>query len=162
MKRDQALATWGDLYRLFRPGRYGGEYFKCFYCGDPADEIDHQPPVTRVADYRTLGLDHEMYITVPCCRECNQLLSDALTADLLEREVLLKNKLAKKYRRLLDSRTWTDQDIADAELRGSLKKLVKGHAKVKDRIELRIDYADGVRAFLRWFQEEGFVLGSRE
>jgi 5-methylcytosine-specific restriction endonuclease McrA len=162
MKRDEALAKFGGIYRLFRPGKYGGEFFKCVYCGDPADEIDHQPPITRVPDYRTFGLERELYITVPCCRECNILLSDALTIDLLEREVILKNKLAKKYRRVLKGRTWTEQEIRDAEFKGTLKKFVGGHARRRDRIEVRLDYEEGIGAFLRWLREEGIPLGSRE
>lgn len=160
--RDEAIKKYGHLYTVFRQDRYGVEFFKCFYCGDPADQIDHQPPITRVSDYRSLGLVHELYISVPCCAECNQLLNDELTADLLEREVVLKDRLAKKYRRVLRSRTWTPEDIQDAEIVGNLKKFVRGHARRKRRIEDRVDYAGGIRAFLSWLRVENRTLDSRE
>lgn len=157
--RDEAMAKYSGLYSLFRPEKYGCEqYYRCVYCGDPSDSIDHQPPITRVSEYRCLNLANELFITVPCCRECNLILSDLLTASLVEREMLCKNKLADKYKKLLKCATWTKDDFEYAKLRGMLKKYVEGHAKQKKLIEERISYFEGMKAFMRFVSENNIVL----
>lgn len=75
--------------------------FDCFYCGEMASSIDHVPPISRVSDYESFGLDEEVYIKVPCCRECNGLLGSSLQESVEDRIEHSKDLLAKSIKNYL-------------------------------------------------------------
>ena len=122
--------------------------FTCFYCGDPANTLDHQPPISRINDYRALGLGYEEYVKVPCCAECNGLLSNTLTTNLLARCEFLKDKLRKRYRHVLNVPRWTSSEIIASEVRGNIKKKIVRHSLDRRRIESRYGYSKGILFWL--------------
>ncbi len=122
--------------------------FRCFYCGEPASTLDHQPPKSRVSDYESLRLRHETYVKVPCCEECNALLGAALTVDLIEREMLAKSRLDERYGRLVEIREWTDREIRDKGFVGGLRATVKSFKAKQEWVRRRLDYAGGINAWI--------------
>lgn len=147
---EQDRKIYEDWYRPFWPKRTES-YFQCFYCGDPADTMDHQPPISRINGYRQLGLMHEFYVKVPCCRECNSLLGNTLTEDLIERDLLAKEKITKKYKRDLALPLWDENEVN--ELGRNLREGIKNTRLRKEWIEERLDYSGGINS---WLEETEF------
>lgn len=143
--RRQARLSYEELYSPFWPERTAS-YLQCFYCGDPAETMDHQPPISQVDAYRTLGLQYEFYVKVPCCRECNGLLGDSLTDDLIDREREVKAKLEARYKNQLRFGSWEDADIDS--LGPNLQSAVREGKRQFDRTMARLDYAGGINAWL--------------
>ena len=46
------MARLDGLYAVFRHDSENP--WTCFYCGEPASTLDHQPPISRVSDYRAV------------------------------------------------------------------------------------------------------------
>lgn len=132
-------------YKMFRHDQ--DNPFVCFYCGEPASTMDHQPPISRVYDYRAMGLQYECYVKVPCCEQCNSLLGATLTLDLIERQAVLKRRLEDKYHRVLDTPPWKPGEPR-AKLVGRLREHVENHRKRREWIQARLDYAGGINAYL--------------
>lgn len=113
--------------------------YKCFYCGEPASQDDHVPPVSRYYDFMSIYDTHKP-LTVPCCSECNIDLGDSLQADVFFRfdecKKLLVNKLSKVIRM---GELWDEDSVKDSEVTGDLKRFIDGlkvmSAIAKDRIE---------------------------
>lgn len=139
--RQKAVRIYDGLYTLMRHDPENP--FSCFYCGEPASGVDHQPPISRVSDYQSIQLKREIYLKVPCCEECNNLVGEELTIDLLERERFVKHKLDKKYRKLADSPYWTEKELA--QLKGRLKEHIENHVNRLEWLERRINYSGGVQ-----------------
>lgn len=108
--------------------------------------MDHQPPISQVDAYRALSLQYEFYVKVPCCRECNNLLGDSLTDDLIDREREVKAKLEARYKNHLRVGEWEDSEID--ELGPNLRSTVREAKLQFDRTMARLDYAGGVNAWL--------------
>lgn len=137
------------MYEFFRHDP--DKPFTCFYCGQPADTVDHVPPLSRVNDYRSLKLEREIYVKVACCGECNTLLGNSLQESIVEREDHLKELLADKYKRLTKCLNWTKEALDEAEMTGSLRRYCKQEHEKKQWIIGRLRYYNGVRAFLEKF-----------
>lgn len=145
--RGQREAEFSLLYMRISPVRQDGcIWHPCFYCGEPADTIDHCPPLSKVDAYRALRLANEMYLRVPCCRECNSLLGDSLQDDILQRERDCKARLARKYYRVLKLAEWTPEELA--EMGPGLRKMIAGMGKIRTSVEARLEYAGGVNVWL--------------
>ena len=116
-------------------------WIECIYCGLPADTRDHVPPLNRVEDYQHIGLAQEFYLKVPSCKQCNSLANEHLQDSIFDRIEFVKDKLARKYARLLKSAHWTEDELE--ELGPVLRSQVR-EAHVKAEIEsARIDYYFG-------------------
>lgn len=76
---------------------------QCVYCGMTADTKDHYPPRCT----RTDG------VTLPCCRLCNSLVGDRYPYSLADRMDYVKRRLASRYRRLLASPDWGEDELTD-------------------------------------------------
>ena len=131
------------LYTIFK---IPGYLSRCFYCGAQADTLDHVPPVSRVSDYQALGLEREQYWKVPCCRECNSLLSDSLQETLIEREAYLKWTLEKRYWKKIDMPYWRKSEIN--KLGRMMKSYIKKCMREKKEIEERLEYGVGINTFI--------------
>ena len=69
---------------------------ECIYCGQPANTRDHLIPRTMTGEaWRTVVL------TVPACKECNNLLGPAPLVTITERRAFVHAKLRKRYRSAL-------------------------------------------------------------
>jgi hypothetical protein len=75
----------------------------CTYCGDNAEEFDHFPP-RAVTNYGLL---------VPCCRECNSHISTLYAFSFKDRSLLAKDKIRKKYSKLLRIPEWDEEELND-------------------------------------------------
>ena len=115
-----------------------------------ANCFDHQPPISRVDDYRALRLAREVYIKVPACNDCNTLAADFLTETILDRNDLVKHRIQKKNNRLLRSQVWSDKEID--KLGKNLRSYVRVQNEKVLRVLDRIDYCDGVQAYVDQFE----------
>jgi hypothetical protein len=82
----------------------------CFYCGVPADTVDHVPP--RIA--RPLLIEHNVtrwkFVEVPACQECNSYLGARQPWDLAGRKAMMKQFLRRRYRAFVEMPEWTDEE----------------------------------------------------
>lgn len=126
-------------------------FWRCVYCGLPAETKDHVPPISRVSDYESFNLALEVYIKVPCCVECNVMLGSELQESFFQRAEVIKDKLSRKYRRHINTVEWDEEELE--ELGPTLlSKVVEGRGK-SDRALARIDYYAGVDLVLEWIQD---------
>jgi hypothetical protein len=147
--RRTVLQPADERYTVFRIPRLPSEICApCFYCGEPAGELDHAPPLSRVDAYVAFDLAEERYIKVWSCRECNSLLGDSLQIDLLARERELKLRLRRKYRHHLGLAEWTEEELS--EMSRPFLRMLRGSTKVRLTIEQRLDFCRGVDAYLQW------------
>jgi hypothetical protein len=150
MRKRNSVAHYEERYHLVT-GEREPMFWRCVYCGLPAESKDHVPPITRVSDYESLGLAIELYIKVPCCLECNNLLGAELQDSFFQRAEVLKDKLARKYRRHLNNVDWDDEELE--ELGPTLKsKVLEGKVK-SQRVLARIEYYAGVDLVMDWIQD---------
>lgn len=141
MPKRQETQVYEDRYKIIN-GERGEFSHLCVYCGLPADTRDHVPPISRVSDYESLGLNVEIYIKVPACSECNTLLGDSIQNSFMERAEELKNKLSRKFSRQLANIDWEEDEIND--LGPNLRSYVKSSVRNGKTIVKRIDYYYGV------------------
>ena len=135
--RKQDVQQYGQLYKKldFASPK---ERWSCFYCNEPMAGYDHQPPITQIGYMLLCGDPFEAYL-VPCCSECNSLLSDTVTLTLADRMRELKDRLRKKYRsQMRIAGQWTYDEIK--ELGHSLRGMVLASAKEGRVAEYRILY----------------------
>lgn len=85
----------------------------CFYCGVPANSIDHVIPrvILRCLD-PAVARDHRYRWTVRACHECNTLLGSRVFDTLEARRAALKDILRRRHKRLLDAPDWTEAELA--------------------------------------------------
>lgn len=127
-------------------------YWECVYCGEPATERDHVPPLTRFYDYEALGFKRNFYMLVPCCGRCNSLLSNSLQDDILKRVEHLKNLLAKKNKKRLKAPEWDFEECRD--LGPNLRSYVTTEDRKAQKIRNAIEYYHGYEALQDWLFEE--------
>lgn len=141
--RDQNLKLYEHLYKKLHT-KEGP--FCCFYCGNLADGWDHVPPLSRVNDYKALHLVHEIYFKVPCCAECNCILSNSLQDTLEDRIEYLKDELGLKYRKLL-STIWTEKRVKREGYKGQLKRYLIKVSREQELIISRLRFNGGIKAY---------------
>jgi 5-methylcytosine-specific restriction endonuclease McrA len=141
-----------DRYKLCPAERSEKGYKLCVYCGQPADTLDHVPPLNRIDDYESLGLLREQYVLVPACRSCNATASDKLEDGILQRIEAVKDRLSVRLRRYLKRVEWDDEELA--ELGPNLLSAVKAnHIKTELAIS-RLEYYGGFDVVLDWLEEQ--------
>ena len=90
---------------------------ECYYCGAPADSIDHVTPQT----IKTMcGFEFENPVTartetVKACRECNSSLGGRFFETLADRKVAAKDHIRRKYKKYLRIPQWTPEELAELE-----------------------------------------------
>lgn len=126
--------------------------FTCFYCGVPAETVDHVPPLSRVDDYEAMCLVHERYVKVPCCKECNMLAGSTVQESIIQRKELVADKLAKRHASDIRAPEWDKEELAS--LTGRLRGYVAAAGRRQKRALDRINYYAGVDAYIAEFQEE--------
>ena len=96
MRKSIALAEW-----------------RCVYCGEIGDSVDHVPPTSVRPTLRDMGIAHEYpFLEVRSCRECNSALGpDGWT--ISERKKLIKRWLVRRYARVLRMPDWTPDELLD-------------------------------------------------
>lgn len=144
--RDE-LVHYEARYFVLKSARHSGlPWHACFYCGDPADTLDHCPPLSRIPDYEAIGLLREFYVKVPSCRECNTLLGASLQGDIISREQKLKAKLRRRYARVLRLPDWSPSELR--AMGRTMRDEIQRSIRLRERVQVRLDYSGGVNA---WF-----------
>jgi hypothetical protein len=115
----------------------------CYYCGQPADSIDHVIPQYLLRQLVALG-DAEITKDILrqralkdwACRECNCLAGSSMQDSLVERKQFIKEKLRKKYRKIVGLPRWDDDELN--EMGYVLRSYIENTAKLKEFILQRI------------------------
>lgn len=116
----------------------------CYYCMEPADTMDHVPPISltyaRGAEY--FERKNIKLVKVSCCRECNSLLGavDKLTVERRARYIY--DKLLKRYKRLLASPKWYEDELG--ELGPNLASYIEKWDTYKIWIERRLEQMEDI------------------
>ena len=139
-------------YKLAPSERSEKGYRLCVYCGQPADTLDHVPPLNRIDDYESLNLQKEYYLLVPSCRSCNCTASDNLESGILERIEVVKDALTKKLKKYLKGIEWDEVELE--ELGPNLLSAVKKDSIKKQLAVSRIEYYGGFDVILDWLESE--------
>lgn len=146
-KQKQAWLRYAHLYQNVPSERSPKGWALCVYCGDPADQIDHVPPLSRVEGYRALQPAREYYLRVKCCGACNRTLGDSLQLNISDRFERLKEKLSAKHKaRAERGAFWTEEELR--ELGPSLSRSVRALSNAHDRLEDRVYYYAGIKLVL--------------
>lgn len=107
----------------------------CWYCGDPADTVDHVPPLSCVGDER------ERHWLLPACRECNCALSPCGSNEPGYRCLFIWERYSHKYRKFLGALNWTADDYKEAALDDRLEDYVRDWDMQAKRAKRRVAFA---------------------
>lgn len=158
--RKTDLELYDHLYHIFKIARSPEGFIQCFYCGMPADTIDHVPPISKVAQYRQFNLANELYVKVTACRSCNTSLGDSLQINILERADVRRRQLEKEYAKFLKMPNWSEEEISNLgkNLRSEIVTSLREKENCKDRVYFREGIASLLRdqKFSKYFIEEDF------
>ena len=105
-------------------GKVEPDVTPCYYCGMPADTIDHVPPRCVRADLMHLNEKRWAFVEVDACHECNCLLGASPPWTIHERKKKIKEKLKKRYRKYMKLPDWTDQEMEGLDEKSVLRKYV--------------------------------------
>lgn len=105
----------------------------CYYCGVPADTIDHVPPRA----YRDVAMDlgYKQHL-VKACRECNNILQARALWTPAKRKKFIKRYLRRKYKKYLEQPGWHHEDME--ELGPNLQSIIKQSQSIKTVILQRL------------------------
>lgn len=151
--REFMKARYSGLYGTAPCERSESGWPLCLYCGDPADQIDHVPPITRVDDYRAMHSGSEKYYRVKACKPCNEMLSNSLQHDIIERIDEAKRILRKKLGRRDVVYLWADEDLLT--LGKNLRSKIASDMRKTESLVRRIEYRGGLRAVLGMLNDRG-------
>ena len=133
-RRKQLMQTHGHKYKR----HFLTEGYYCFYCGDPAQALDHVPPLSmmEVLDRDKIKKDRIPRALVPCCTECNTALGDRQLINVFDRLLYLESYYDAFFKQ--QRAMWSDEEID--ELGYSLREFVRHKQDRLDR------YVDKIRA----------------
>lgn len=123
------------------------EGYYCFYCSDPAQCLDHVPPISIIENYSyEVRKKHKMPTAlVPSCLECNAYLSDRSLPTVMDRLLYLESHYEAYFKK--QQAMWTEDEIN--ELGTSLRDFIKVKQEKLNR------YIDKIRAIqLRMIRTE--------
>lgn len=120
-----------------------GSLGPCKYCGMPADTVDHVVPQSLAEKARLSGnpdwasdIVRARIQTVSCCHDCNNALGDRVFPTVQDRKLAIKRRLRRKFKRLLDSPNWTEEELAelDEHLRGFVLRRQRLKIEIRERL----------------------------
>lgn len=106
--------------------------YTCTYCGSPSDSLDHVVPQSY-----TNSTSFSKDLVVPCCRECNTLLSNTFNHTISDRCYFLIPKYQKRYKRELNMPDWTEQELN--EVSEDMANFVSSSLSFRDETKLRVE-----------------------
>lgn len=109
---------------------------RCTYCGLPATERDHVIPWSYAGRGPKRTFDEDD--CVPACRECNALAGAKIFESLEEKADYIQFRLAERYKRLVKTPFWTEEQVTD--LGPSLRRSVVVWKEAKDIVEKRLKW----------------------
>ncbi len=98
----------------------------CFYCGMPADTVDHVPPQMARPILIAHGVSRWDFVEVEACHECNSSIGAKALYTLAERKKYIKERIRARYRRILQMPEWSEDQLK--ELGPGLKDFVAAQA----------------------------------
>ena len=152
MTSQDLRSLYCDRYKLIEAQHHDDGYRRCFYCGEPADTIDHVPPLSRVSDYESIGLVRDQYFLVSCCQRCNILLGSTLQDSLFDRLAELRSILLVRHRAQLNMPDWSESEIA--ELGVAMRDEVERGLREYNRIADALEYTGGEQALSDYLDTE--------
>lgn len=122
------------------------EALPCYYCGEPADTVDHVVPQSMLDAARDSGeevliaalQDRRRRMTVACCQECNNLAGAKYHASLIERSEYVRTRLGHRHRKVLTMPDWSATELM--ELSEQLRNLVLARLIERDLVRRRLRY----------------------
>lgn len=118
-ERDRLRKIYGHLYKR----HFITEGYKCFYCGETGQCLDHVPALTTLEglpkDY--MKRNKIPYSLLPCCFECNKILGDRNIINVLDRLLYLESYYEAHLKK--QKSKWDKDEIE--ELGENLQKFVK-------------------------------------
>ena len=122
----------GQIVNVARSSKYF-----CTYCGSPYGvNRDHVIPTCYLREKRRYEGDW----LVACCTECNSTLGDNLIFNVPDRAAWVAAHYRQKYRKVLNAPRWSEDEID--ELRGNLRKKIRGAVIERKEMEERIRHLD--------------------
>jgi hypothetical protein len=133
-KREILMKLHGHKYKR----HFTQEGYYCFYCSDPADTLDHVPPLSamEVLNKEKRKKEQIPAVLVPCCRECNSALGSRQLWTVFDRLMYLESYYDAYFKR--QKMLWSEEEIE--ELGYSLRESVRHRQDKLDR------YRDKIRA----------------
>ena len=133
-KREILMKLHGHKYKR----HFTSEGYYCFYCADPADTLDHVPPLSAmdILDKKKRQKERIPAALVPCCRECNGALGARQLWTVFDRLLYLESYYDAFFKK--QCMMWTEEEIN--ELGPSLRESVRHR---QDKLER---YRDKIRA----------------
>lgn len=111
----------------------------CYYCGDIADSLDHVPPRAIRKALLDSGVITDYDIKdVTACRDCNSRIGADAPFNLTDRKRLVKERLRKKYAKLLKAPDWSDSELE--HVGQTLKSSILALQCQKVRIQQRLSF----------------------
>ena len=130
-KQSKSRALLLSLHQHKYTRHYTAEGYYCFYCNDPADGLDHVPPVSVIDSmpYQQRKRFGIPAATVPCCAECNSALSNRVLTTVEDRLLYLESYYDKHLTK--QQSMWTEDEIN--ELGPSLQNGVRARQEKLQR-----------------------------
>jgi hypothetical protein len=142
-ERLRLMKIFGKLYKR----HFITEGYYCFYCGAPAQCLDHVPPLKIMdsLDKNKLKKDKIPKCLLPSCSECNSRLGDRALITVMDRLLYLESYYDAHFKK--QKAKWTKEEIN--ELGPSLREYVKHH---QDKLNLYLDKIRNIQ--LRMLRDE--------
>jgi len=135
MKKNRRLqmAMYGSRYKR----HFLDEGFYCFYCGDPAQCLDHLPSLSLMSDFSMEDLKKQKIVCslLTACDECNFASAAKHHFYPIDRLIFLENHYEKHFKKMKS--LWSAEEIE--ELGPSLREYVKAKQEKTNR------YIDKIR-----------------
>jgi hypothetical protein len=102
-------------------------------------------------------------VILPCCKECNVLVGTSNPFDFEKRVDLVKNKLKRRYRKVLEMPVWSEDDLEDTgfAIRGSIEEWQNERRIAKSRLAWNamsyLASIDHHNAFARFLADYGSI-----
>ena len=130
--RTHLFSTYNHLYSRWS---FEGDTGRCFYCDESPSTRDHVPPLSwaDMMAHSKVSQRPKFYL-VPCCTECNSLLSDKPLNTLFERTRYIEKRLMSRYER--NHVLWTPSELAQMSrtMRVGIKAKLRKNEITLDRV----------------------------
>lgn len=107
--------------------------YRCTYCGAPSDQLDHVTPKSY-----SDNLSYNKEFVVPCCGECNRLLTSHLYFSIADRAEYLHKKYSSRYSKALKVPDWDEDELE--EVSSDMRKSVLSAISLRDELKARLSH----------------------
>ena len=136
MGRAHALRRLSFRYTLIPAVLDDDGYPLCYYCGMRSTVVDHAPSLAYAEMYDETDQDVKFRL-IPACAECNGLLGSSHLWRLDERKRFLKQKLGKRYWKILAADGWSEPELEEfgPNLASSVREFERQRLVIKARMK---------------------------